>query len=164
MIVGLMGEKGCGKSTVANLLVQNNGFALVKFASPLKNMLRAIGLSDDEIEGEFKDTPSNLLCGKTPREAMDSLGIKWGRETIGPNFWLSLWEGQVQQHKLIVCDDCRFENEGEAILKRGGRLIGIRRPPHKIPRFVKEPYTHAEVINNSTIDKLYQKVYEKIWN
>lgn len=171
MIVGLVGSKGCGKSTVANLMVQNNGFQVVKFAGALKDMLRALGLSEEEIEGDLKETPSDLLCGKTPRHAMQTLGTEWGRDMIGPNFWVQAWAARAQQHRLVVCDDCRFENEAATIAGNNGRLIRIIRPSadghgdtHASEALANELPVHAEVINDGTIDQLYQRVYAEVWS
>lgn len=169
MIVGLIGKKACGKSSVANMLISNNGFTLVKFATPLKNMLRTIGLSEEEIEGDLKEQPSDFLCGNTPRHAMQTLGTEWGRDLIGQNFWVNAWAREAQKHKMVVCDDCRFENEAATIAGNGGKLIRIVRPglvsedEHASEAFADSLPVHAEVMNDGTIDQLYQKVYQEIW-
>jgi dephospho-CoA kinase len=58
--IGIAGYKGCGKSLVADYLCQARKFEILKFADPLKDMLRAIGLSDSHIEGERSTTVSPL--------------------------------------------------------------------------------------------------------
>lgn len=133
-IIALVGNAGAGKSTVADYLMREHGYVLVKFAGPLKAMLRAIGLDDEEIEGSRKEQPCNLLCGKTPRHAMVTLGTEWGRDLIGVDFWTGLWEEEVCAYlnsgRNVVVDDCRFENELAVVKRRGGAAWHIVRPDH----------------------------------
>lgn len=129
-ILALSGPAGSGKSTAAAHLVAK-GYTLVKFAGPLKAMCRAIGLGDEHIEGDLKERPLDWLQGKSPRQFMQMLGTEFGRDCIGPHFWVGLWEraalGVLDQGGRVVCDDCRFANEADAVRKLGGvvvRLVG----------------------------------------
>jgi hypothetical protein len=133
MLIGLTGYAGSGKSEVARILAEN-GWTRAKFAAPLKNMLRCLllgqGLNTGEvermIEGDLKETPSDLLSGRSPRHAMQSLGTEWGRRCIGEGLWIDAamrgFSGPT------VFDDCRFPNEASAIRSRGGIVIEISRP------------------------------------
>lgn len=128
-VVGLSGVAGSGKSTAAAHL-QRQGYTLVKFAGPLKDMMRAIGLSESQIEGADKEDSTRLLQGKTPRYAMQTLGTEWGRNIIGAGFWTFLWEHRALQlldagHKVVV-DDCRFANEADAVRALGGIVVRIQ--------------------------------------
>lgn len=103
----------------------------MKFAGPLKDMLRAIGLSEAQIEGELKEEPCAWLQGKTPRYAMQTLGCEWGRDCMGAGLWTELWVRRVQlilaAGGRVVVDDCRFPNEADEVRKLGGvvwRLVG----------------------------------------
>lgn len=128
-VVAFTGKAGAGKSTAANYLVRKHGYTRVRFAGPLKAMMRAIGLSDAEIEGDLKETPCALLQGKTPRHAMQTLGSEWGRDSIGPDFWIGLWRAEAERVLAaggrIVVDDCRFPNEAAAVRALGGRVIAV---------------------------------------
>lgn len=141
MIIALSGRAGCGKSTAAAYLAERHGFARVRFAGPLKAMLRAyfeaIGLSpaaiEALIEGERKEKPSPVLAGRSPRYAMQHLGTAWGRDLMGPDFWTSAWEEAVVRAFEggalgIVAEDCRFENEAAAVRGLGGSVLRIERP------------------------------------
>src|SRR5690606_21287800 len=114
-VVAFTGRAGSGKSTASRYLVERHGYQLVKFAGPLKAMMRALGLGDRHIEGDDKELPCALLSGKTPRHAMQTLGTEWGRNCIGENFWVDLWTYHASQHERVVVDDCRFANEARAI-------------------------------------------------
>lgn len=128
-LIALTGAAGSGKSTATGYLVEHHGYTLVKFAGPLKDMLRAIGMAEDEIEGNYKETPFAWLCGKTPRHAMQTLGTQWGRDCLGEDFWVGLWAIRAQEvfnaGGRVVVDDCRFPNEAEAIHALGGKIIKI---------------------------------------
>ena len=93
-LVGITGRKYHGKDTVARELVLN-GFSIVRFAGPLKDMMRAFYRAHDineavierKIEGDLKEHPCPLLRGKTPRYAMQTLGDEWGRQLISADLW-----------------------------------------------------------------------------
>lgn len=130
-VIGLAGLKGSGKSTLATEMTARHRYHLVKFAGPLKRMLSSLGLTHHQIEGVDKETPSWMLCGRTPREAMQTLGTEWGRECIGADFWVRCWTESVRALGVdarVVVDDVRFENEVAAIRSFGGEIWRIERP------------------------------------
>lgn len=130
-VIALTGLAGSGKSTASKYLIEKHGYQLVKFAGPLKDMLRAIGLSEAQIEGGLKEEPCEWLQGATPRHAMQTLGTQWGRACIGPSFWIELWVRRVNliiaEGGRVVVDDCRFPNEADEVRKLGGvvwKIVG----------------------------------------
>lgn len=124
-VIALTGLAGSGKSTAADYLVADYGYTLVKFAGPLKAMLREVGLTVNEIEGNRKELPIDFLCGKTPRQAMQTLGYEWGRKCIGEDFWVNAWRLAVNDCRHVVVDDCRFPNEAMAVRRLGGEVWRI---------------------------------------
>ena len=124
-----LGVAGAGKSTVSAHLMQQRGYTLVKFAAPLKAMCRAVGLTDDHIEGHLKEQPCDLLQGKSPRQFMQLLGTEFGRDTIGATFWTDLWMRKAREvldtGGLVVVDDCRFPNEAACVRRLGGEIIRL---------------------------------------
>jgi len=125
-IVALVGAAGCGKSTVAEIL-QGMGYHRLKFSQPLKDMLKAIGLTDEHTEGRLKEVPCDLLSGRTPRYAMQTLGTEWARDIMEKDFWLNLWRTQAQKYEKLVVEDCRFGNEAGLVKSMGGNLWRINR-------------------------------------
>lgn len=127
----LSGPAGAGKSTIAGELAARHGYTVVKFAGPLKAMLRAIGLTDAEIEGDLKEQPCPLLGGRTPRHAMQTLGTEWGRNLIAPDIWVAAWRhavhGVLASGGRVVVDDCRFRNELGAAMEMGGVAVRLVR-------------------------------------
>lgn len=134
-IIALTGKAGSGKSTVAAWMAKTYGFRRVRFADPLKDMLRSLywdaGVDDEtirrKIEGDLKEQPCAMLRGKTPRQAMQWLGTEWGREMIGADFWTELWALRAFPHEKVVVEDCRFDNEAEAVRRAGGIIVEITR-------------------------------------
>lgn len=130
-LIGITGYAGSGKTTAAKYLVEAHGFTLVKFAGPLKSMIRCLGLGDREIEGDLKEVPNAILGGKTPRHAMQTLGSEWGRNLIHSNLWVNAameMACDVLDHGgRVVIDDLRFENEATAIERHGGVLVRVSR-------------------------------------
>ncbi len=143
---------GAGKSTLAARLNMRYGYARMKMAGPLKEMLRAYlhgqGLYssqiEDMIEGSAKHEPHVLLNGKTPRHAMQTLGTEWGRNCMGEDFWVEAAAEQIE-HALknglnVVVDDVRFPNEMDMIRDLGGIVVRIRRPA--LEKANRKPWYH----------------------
>ena len=152
-----------GKSTVAEILERDHGYVRTRFAKPLKDMLRAIGLCEAELEGNLKESPCALLQGQTPRWAMQSLGTEWGREMIGCNFWAGVWEHTaceiVDQGGKIVVEDCRFPNEVTVIRNLFGTVWRIERPgtgstTHESERHVDTLDWDFRILNTGSVDDL----------
>jgi len=124
-VIAVTGPAGSGKSTVSDYLATRYGYTKTKFAEPLKSMMRALGLTDAQIEGDFKETPAPQLGMKTPRYAMQTLGTEWGRKCMGEDFWLDLWAINASMFNRVIVDDCRFPNEAAAVRRMGGRVIRL---------------------------------------
>lgn len=79
-LIALIGPIGVGKTTLANLLVEEAGYHRTRFADPLKNMLAQFLLSDgvpyEEVwrmlDGDLKEVPTEHFVGRTPRHAMQT--------------------------------------------------------------------------------------------
>jgi hypothetical protein len=127
-LIAFTGLAGSGKSTAAMHLVQIHGFTRTRFAGPLKAMMAALGLSQDEIEGHLKERPCALLGGRTPRYAMQTIGTEWGRDIIDRDLWINAWRASLPAAGGVVVDDCRFANEAHAVKAAGGFIIRVVRP------------------------------------
>jgi hypothetical protein len=168
-VVAFTGVAGSGKSTATKYLVERHGYTLVKFAGPLKDMMRAIGLDERQIEGDLKETPCEWLQGKTPRHAMQALGTAWGRDCIGKDFWLELWVRSanviMNDGGRVVTDDCRFPNEAQAIRRLGGDIYKIEgrggiAGNHESERGCGDQ--DLVIANTASVDELYGKIEEAL--
>lgn len=109
---------------------------VLPLAGPLKAMLRTLGVPEECLTGSLadKERPLDLLCGRTARHAMQSLGTEWGRECIHPELWLRAWRHAAEQTtstggcpSLIVVDDLRFNNEAAYLRGLGAIIVRLFR-------------------------------------
>lgn len=127
MIIGVTGPAGSGKSTLAAWLAGARGFTRLSFADPLKDMLRALGLSEREIDGDLRETPCHRLCGATPRRALQTLATEWGRDLIAPGLWVEAWRLRALRCEHAVADDLHFACEAETVRRIGGVVWRVNR-------------------------------------
>lgn len=129
LIVGLVGLAGAGKSTASRIISNEFGIPRRPFAFPLKRMIATLGFPSEVLDGpaSVKELPTDKLDGKSLREAMQTLGTEWGRNCMGKNFWVNRWTEGLPELPGAVADDCRFENEVQAIRHLGGIVIRLDR-------------------------------------
>lgn len=167
-IIAICGPAGAGKSTIADHLVSAHGYTRIKFAGPLKDMLRALGLDEDEVEGHLKEKPCALLCGKTPRHAMITLGTEWGRNMIDKDLWANAWRERVAavlaSGGRVVVDDLRFPNERDLCGEVGAvvlRVTSARITPsiaHESERYALTMPVDREIANDGGVPELLASV------
>ncbi len=175
VVVAFTGRRGAGKSSASATLV-DLGFRDVKFADPLKNMLRAffqtILMTADEterrIEGDLKEVETDWLGGHTTRYAMQMLGTEW-RDLIDTDLWSKMLryrvtEGHVGQK--VVISDYRFPHEGVILRDLGGvvvRIVGRGEHDDAAAQHISEtaidelPHDFV-IVNDGTLTDLYGAV------
>lgn len=104
MIIGVSGNAGSGKDTIADYLVERHGFKKVAFADPMKRFCKEVfDFSDEQLWGasEKRNAPDPrypwrelVHCDEyhahhdpecitlqylSPRHALQTLGTEWGR-------------------------------------------------------------------------------------
>lgn len=124
-LIGLNGSMGCGKSEAFKAIKEHahgRTVVLVKFAQPLYDI-------QEMIYNRIKSVhvrPDNFI---KDRKLLQWIGTDWGRDTISKTIWVDIWKSEVQSHidagRLVVCDDVRFDNEGELLKELGGIVIRI---------------------------------------
>lgn len=167
-VIGIVGLAGSGKSEIARVLMNEFSFERVKFADPLKNMLRTmlrdIGHIDSDIEryveGDLKEAVVDGV-GVTARQLMVTLGTEWGRQQVAEDLWIRLWSGKAERFSRVLADDVRFPNEVEAIRARGGEIWRVDRPGvcagTHVSEQLREPGDRL-FYNDGTLDELRAKV------
>lgn len=134
MIIGLAGKARVGKSTAATLLAQGHGFYEIKFADPVKRMVRSVfGWGLEHTDGVEKDKVDQDL-GFSPRQALQHFGAA-GRE-LRADLWLLLAKREYERARRrqsltwqgAVFSDVRTEAEAAMVRRLGGEVVHIQRP------------------------------------
>lgn len=145
MIIGLSGYARSGKDEAA-VALQELGFHRVAFADKLREVIYALDplvaptpegyfvnpktpvrlqeVIDDFGWGGYKDGP----YAKEIRRLLQRLGTEAGREALWDSIWVDAAFAGAPEDANIVVTDCRFPNEAEAIVERGGEVWRITRP------------------------------------
>lgn len=176
MLLGMIGKAQSGKTTAAEVFVREGGFKRVRFADPIKKMVRQLLISaqipEDQtweyLDGDLREEPIPVLNGVTARYLMQTLGTEWGRMQVGPYLWLNLTKEEIQRHLNsgynVIVDDVRFLNEVNLLRGMGGRIVEVQRPG--LPE--TPTYKHASekqklnydvaIFNTGTKDQFEQEV------
>ncbi len=140
-IIGLCGDIGSGKDTVAEHLVQMHGYTRLGFADKLKQVAADVYGLDRQVWGSQEDKaapiPHVLDASGEPRTArsiLEWLGTE-GFRTISPDTWTNYAMRQVdsRSHARWVIPDVRFRNEFAAIRERDGlvwEVVKVGGPDH----------------------------------
>lgn len=166
-VLALSGNMGVGKSTAIEILKRYNAKTpvhLVKFAAPLYDaqefLYRRISSVVKRDSAFIKD-----------RKLLQWLGTEWGRG-LDADLWVKIWTEEVRRlyyenpTHIIVCDDCRFDNEAQAIKSLGGSIVRITSDKassrintqpginnHSSESGIKIDFLDATVSNNSSIEE-----------
>jgi hypothetical protein len=175
-LVAFAGEAHHGKSASADFLIAQHGFERVSFADPIKEMLMTLGLSRAQLyDPKQKELPCVKLRGKTPRQAMQTLGTDWGRQMIYDDLWVDAACRKMEQMMAkgcrLVIDDLRFDNEAEAVHRLGGKIFHVARPGlkkkvslwarwriHASERGVSAKHIDLYLVNDTTLSELYNRI------
>jgi hypothetical protein len=165
VLIGIVGIAGSGKTLVAKHLVEHRGYTRMRFADPLKRMLRdGLGLTDEEVDGDMKSTPNPVFAGRTPRYLMQTLGTEWGRKKVSHDIWVNIWKRDAAlAGDRVVVDDVRFSNEADAIRALGGTIWRVYRPgivaaSHASEQAQAEITEDVLITNATTISALLSSV------
>lgn len=135
--IGFTGRKRSGKDTAAEA-GKEAGWVSLSFATPIKLMIGTLldyqGVDPDTIErmlyGDLKETPTEYLAGRTPREVMQTLGTEWGRKLVSDDLWATILVNHAKSmdDEVVVVPDVRFQNEVNILRENGGSIFRIERP------------------------------------
>lgn len=124
-ILGLTGNKGSGKDTIADFIINNNAhLKIVKigFADALKReVAEGCGVSTQYI-AEHKDNFRLILQG---------WGTDFRRKLYGDDYWIKKWMQSANSLEpavdIIIVNDVRFLNEASMLKELDAKLVRVRR-------------------------------------
>lgn len=172
LLIGLVGRAGAGKTTVAQHLADEWAFEPIAFADPIQAM--ALTLFEEAgvdaawaLERVLKDKPAPEL-GWSYRRIAQTLGTEWGRDLMGPDFWLQVAAHKVRVARMhqasVVISDVRFPNEAGWVIEQGGVLVRVLRPDlqplpadaatHTSEHHAERLPVHHELPNGASIQTL----------
>lgn len=163
-IVAFCGFAAAGKTTAANVLVNDFGYEKISFADPLKDAVSSVfGWSRERLSGlkkedrawrEEPDAFWSEALGKTvtPRWALQFVGTELFRNHLSHDVWAIALEARLHNRPdaKFVIDDCRFQNEQFTIKQCGGTLVWIdrNRPDWWTPDFeASDAASEVESVN-----------------
>lgn len=146
-IIGLCGNKGTGKDTLADILVANESFIKVAFADFIKNALIPLFGWEENIFDPNKKELEDPYWGVTPRKMCQQLGTEFLRvqcnNLISKKFHLPNGEEyestfhikrinqdiikflDVNKDANIIFSDIRFQDELDYVKKLGGKIVKV---------------------------------------
>jgi DNA-directed RNA polymerase subunit H (RpoH/RPB5) len=169
MLLGLVGKKQSGKDTVFNWLLHLwNDRRIV-------NRPHRLAFADEvynEVAKSLGISVAQLRLNKNADPAIRKLLQNHGTEMRAKDsiYWIAKIVTQIDDTKLQVITDCRFRNEADWILSRGGKLVRIRRESSDNSEDTHASETELEgirelsyVINNDfSQERLKHLVYDMI--
>lgn len=173
MIIAFSGSAGVGKSTAFETIRANSkgrAVCLTKFAAPLYSIQEQIY----RLISPVYQRPDTFV---KDRKLLQWLGTEWGRDTISKTLWVDLWKARTQfvQAKdaelIVVCDDCRFENEAQTVHSLGGVIIKLTSnrsfdiggiSGHASEAGLPSQYVDYEIENNGTVEEFQAAVQATI--
>lgn len=135
-IIGITGNAGAGKDTLALLLTSATGLnvkhAFIRsFADPLKEYVKVkFGLTDADVHTQTGKSRVIEWLGVTVREVLRREGTELTRDPWGQNFWILHMQNKVSRFPddaVVIIPDVRFEDEAKFVKDAGGVLIQVQR-------------------------------------
>ena len=173
MIVGIIGLINSGKSTIANILVEDYGFIKVSFADSLKDAVASIfGWDRQLLQGDTEESRrwreqvdeywSNVMQHPvTPRWVLQHVGTDVMRNHFHTNIWVhSLMKRANDPSKNYVISDVRFRNEVDLIKINNGQIWEVQRPP--LPAWYSVKFTDDEELSRH-MDLYHPEIHSSEW-
>ncbi len=178
MLIAISGKIGNGKDAIADHLVKNYGFTIVRFSDALKEEVierlpRTLKVFHDSLDyhGGINrncqgDCIRQMVYVDKPhgvRELLQEYGSEVRRKDSA-TYWVDRWVERVAKHPRVVTPDVRFPNEASAVMSQRGHLwrvvrAGMTETGDHQSETSLDAYSFGTVIqNDGTLAQLYEKV------
>lgn len=168
-IIALTGAKGCGKDTVADILIDTYidlNIKRVAFADPIKNeVMRIFGLrtvNDYDVFKRSLVTSNNFAVDG--RQVVREIGMLMRRYDV--NQFVEYVDQQINDdpQAIWLITDLRFDNELIHLQNIGARIVKIERPTlnvidtHITERGFDNSVCDVVIENKNTLEQFTQSV------
>lgn len=171
-IIALTGAKGCGKDTVADILIEgfknytSRPIHRIAFADPIKNeVMHIFNLRDIEQYDKFKRTSleydGDVVAG---RHVVREIGMLMRRYDV--NQFVDYVDQQIasEPNAIWIITDLRFDNELIHLQNLGAKVVKIDRPfngvidTHITERGFDNSICDILIENKTTLDEFKDQV------
>ena len=165
----MVGYANSGKSTISRNYQWKYGSSKIRgFSEPLYEILNIIGVDQKFIDDKLlREIPHPALGGKTPIDALISLGTDWGREMIHEDIWVNITERRINDGITFI-ENVRFQNEADIVRRHGGILVYIdnkelvpkleRKSEQYIATLKEQCEYTIDILPNTTEDETTEKM------
>jgi hypothetical protein len=170
---------GSGKDECASYLVRNiPNSSILRFTQPIETFIKNFYMLDDETYDilnthEFKNSPSDLLSGKSLREIKIGVGEKLLKPIWGDDFFCMEMLRNINENKskYIFVTDIGFPVEANYMSLQDFKkyMVYITRDGHNFNNdsrmYLTTPYQfdgYININNNSDLTHLYNVLNEEI--
>jgi len=174
-VIGMIGQAGSGKDSVADYVVKNYGFTKLAFADPLKQAVQVMFNIDDKHMFD-RDLREEVLEGWEPwstRKLLQFVGTELMRTQVDESIWVKNAVSRIKKLGDVIIADVRFPNEVDDVKARLDGMantvfIRVSRPDHLdaqggIQNHASESFIDGldadiDIVNDGTFEDLYAKV------
>jgi len=169
--LGISGWARSGKDTVADYMVEREGYIKVSFAQPIKDAIMNLDpiISFEGVTAhvrQFSDLSWDDLKDLSPdiRPLLQRMGTEVGRDMFGQDFWVEAAIARIPDGSKVVFSDVRYPNEAMAIKSLGGEVWRVERNgvgpanDHASEHALNDFEFDKTIRNDSTLQALYLQV------
>jgi hypothetical protein len=176
-VLGLSGWARSGKDTVADYLVENEGYTKVSFSAPMKEAMYRLNprITVNEVQNTALRVGVDVygwegLKERSPdiRGLLQRFGTEVGREMFDENFWVDYALNSIEDGSKVVISDVRYPNEADAIRELGGKVFRVERNgvfaanEHASEHALDGYKFDGKIENNGSIEGLYANATQQI--
>lgn len=176
-VIGISGYARTGKDTIADYLVENEGYTKISFSTPMKEAMYRLNprITVNEIQNTALRIGVDVygwegLKERSPdiRGLLQRFGTEVGREMFGEDFWVNYALDSIPDGTKVVIADVRYPNEADAIKALGGKVFRVERDgvgpanAHASENALDRYEFDGTLYNQGTVRGLYNDVETQI--